>query len=146
MKIDGRCHCGNITFEAEVDPATVAICHCADCQTLSGTAFRTIVKTRERSFRFLSGAPKVYVTTAESGNTREHTFCPNCGTSIYSRLVAESSTMVSLRVGAIRQRDQMVPIEQYWFRSSQTWLSALPTIQRRETQPVVDPRGGCSSS
>jgi hypothetical protein len=27
MKIDGRCHCGNITFEAEVDPATVAICH-----------------------------------------------------------------------------------------------------------------------
>jgi hypothetical protein len=79
MKIDGRCHCGNITFEAEVDPATAAICHCTDCQTLSGTAFRTIVKTKEGAFRLLSGTPKVYVTAAESGNKREHTFCPNCG-------------------------------------------------------------------
>jgi hypothetical protein len=141
MKIDGRCHCGNITFEAEIDPATVAICHCTDCQTLSGTAFRTIVKTTEGSFRLLSGTPKVYVTTAESGNNREHTFCPNCGTPIYSRLVAEGPTVVSLRVGAIRQRDQMIPIEQYWFRSAQTWVGALSTTQRRETQPVLDPRG-----
>jgi hypothetical protein len=55
MKIDGRCHCGNITFEAEVDPATVAVCHCTDCQTLSGTAFRTVVKTKEAGFKLLSG-------------------------------------------------------------------------------------------
>jgi hypothetical protein len=70
MKIDGRCHCGIITFEAEVDPVTVAICHCTDCQTLSGTAFRTVVNTKEVAFRLLSGTPKVYVMTAESGNRR----------------------------------------------------------------------------
>jgi hypothetical protein len=28
MKIDGRCHCGEITFEAEVDPDALNICHC----------------------------------------------------------------------------------------------------------------------
>jgi hypothetical protein len=44
MKIDGRCRCGNITFEAEVDPATVVICHCTDCQTPSGSAFREFEK------------------------------------------------------------------------------------------------------
>jgi hypothetical protein len=27
MHIDGGCHCGYITFEAEVDPAAVRICH-----------------------------------------------------------------------------------------------------------------------
>ena len=26
MKVDGRCHCGYIRYEAEVDPDTVAIC------------------------------------------------------------------------------------------------------------------------
>lgn len=116
MKVDGRCHCGNITFEAEIDPATVAICHCTDCQTLSGTAFRTIVKATEGSFRLLSSTLKVYVTTAESGNRREHTFCPNCGTPIYSRLVAEGPTVVSLRVGAIRQlgaRPYPPPVAEY---------------------------------
>ena len=142
MKIDGRCHCGNITFEAEVDPATAAICHCTDCQTLSGTAFRTVVKTTEGSFRLLSGTPKAYVTIAESGNRREHTFCPDCGTPIYSALIVEGPRVVSLRVGAVRQRDQMIPREQYWSRSAQTWLSALPTTHSRETQPVVGPRGG----
>jgi hypothetical protein len=29
MKIDGRCHCGYITYEAEVDLANVMICHCS---------------------------------------------------------------------------------------------------------------------
>jgi hypothetical protein len=43
MKVTGRCHCGQISFEAEVDPATVRVCHCTDCQTLTGTAFRTNV-------------------------------------------------------------------------------------------------------
>ena len=42
MKISGRCHCGAVRFEAEVDPAEVLICHCTDCQTLSGSAFRTV--------------------------------------------------------------------------------------------------------
>ena len=35
MKIDGGCHCGYITYEAEADPANAMICHCTDCQTLS---------------------------------------------------------------------------------------------------------------
>ena len=35
MKVDGHCHCGEITFQAEVDPDALHICHCTDCQTLS---------------------------------------------------------------------------------------------------------------
>ena len=53
MKVDGGCHCGNIRYEAEVDPAKVVICHCTDCQTLSGSAFRTVVPTNEGTFRLL---------------------------------------------------------------------------------------------
>ena len=31
MRIDGHCHCGEITFEAEVDPDALNICHCRRC-------------------------------------------------------------------------------------------------------------------
>ena len=68
MKVDGGCHCGNIRYEAEINPGKVVICHCTDCQTLSGSAFRTVVPTIEGTFRLLSGAPKVYVKIGESGN------------------------------------------------------------------------------
>ena len=142
MRIDGGCHCGRICYEAEVDPSTVLICHCTDCQTLSGSAFRTVVPTTEGTFKLLSGTPKVYVKTGESGNKREQTFCPDCGTPIYSGPVGGGPKVVSLRVGTIHQRDQMVPTDQYWFRSAQAWLSALQSVKRRDTQPVFDPKGG----
>ena len=43
MKVSGRCYCGQISFEAEIEPDKVRVCHCTDCQTLSGSAFRTNV-------------------------------------------------------------------------------------------------------
>jgi hypothetical protein len=142
MKVDGRCHCGAIQYEAEVDPAKVIICHCTDCQTLSGSAFRTVVATVEGTFRLLLGTPKVYVKTGESGNEREQTFCPDCGTPIYSAGPGEMPKVVGLRVGPLRQRDQLVPSDQYWCRSSQAWLQQLQTVKKRETQPVFDAKGG----
>jgi hypothetical protein len=142
MKVDGGCHCGSIRYEAEVDPAKVVICHCTDCQTLSGSAFRTVVPTNAGTFRLLSGAPKVYVKTGESGNGREQTFCPSCGTPIYSAPVGGGAQVVGLRVGTIRQRDQLMPSDQYWFRSSQPWLQRLPSMKKQEKQPVFDAKGG----
>ena len=142
MKVDGGCHCGQIRYEAEVDPAKVVICHCTDCQTLSGSAFRTVVPTSEGTFRLLSGEPKVYVKTGESGNKRVQTVCAECGTPIYSGPVGDGPKVVGLRVGTIRQRAQLIPRDQYWFRSAQGWLGDLLRIAKREKQPVFDPKGG----
>jgi len=41
MKLHGQCHCGAIAYEAEVEVGTMNVCHCLDCQTLTGSAFRT---------------------------------------------------------------------------------------------------------
>ena len=84
MKIDGQCHCGQITFEAEVDPNTLAICHCTDCQRLTSSAFRVNVPAPAEQFVLLTVTPKSYVKTAESGNKRRHAFCGDCGTPIYA--------------------------------------------------------------
>lgn len=139
MKIDGGCHCGSIRYEAEIDPATVVVCHCSDCQTFSGSAFRVVVLTRPGSFTLLSGTPKVYVkTTAESGNPRQQTFCPECATPIYSAPGDGDTTVVVLRVGSIRQRATLVPQDQFWFRSSQPWLPRLATIARQDKQPTFE--------
>jgi hypothetical protein len=41
MIVHGRCHCGAIAYEVEA--GNVNICHCLDCQTLTGPAFRSNV-------------------------------------------------------------------------------------------------------
>ena len=134
MKIDGGCHCGRITYEAEIDPDNVGICHCTDCQAFSGTAFRTVGAVPEADFRLLSGEPKIYIKVADSGAKRAQAFCAECGSPIYSTSVGEGPKVYGLRLGTARQRAALVPKRQYWFRSAQPWLSglgAIPTIEKQ---------------
>lgn len=131
MKIDGGCHCGAIKYEAEIDPAKVMICHCTDCQTLSGSVFRTVVPAAAAQFRLLAGKPKLYIKTAESGNKRQQAFCGDCGTPIYSAAI-ENTPAYSLRVGTIRQRAELKPKEQAWRRSALKWLPEFPGTQQHE--------------
>ena len=134
MNIDGGCHCGKITFCAEIDPEQIIICHCTDCQTLSGSAYRTVASAIEGTFKLLTGDPKIYVKIAENGSKRAQAFCSDCGTPIYSAPEGEGSPFFGIRVGAIKQRDQLVPKIQYWSRSAQTWVQNISNMPKTETQ------------
>jgi hypothetical protein len=125
MRIDGGCHCGAITFAAEVDPDKVTVCHCTDCQTLSGSAFRVVVLTDR--FRLLTGEPKIYVKTGESGRKRVQSFCANCGTPIYSADAA-APQVYSIRLGTVRQRAELPPKVQIWCRSALPWTMHLEPV------------------
>jgi hypothetical protein len=133
MKVDGGCHCGKIAFEAAVEPNTVGICHCTDCQTLTGSAFRANIPALPGTFKLLRGEPKVYIKTAESGARRAHAFCPECGTPIYAT-AAVDPIAYSLRIGTIRQRDEFRPRRQIWCRSSLGWSMDLSGVERLERQ------------
>jgi hypothetical protein len=135
MKVEGSCHCGFVTFGAEIEPETASLCHCTDCQTLSGSAFRMGVKSRAGTFELRSGTPTVYVkTTAESGTKREHAFCPRCGTSIYATSVGGEPKAHTLRVGTLGEREEIAPKKQIWTRSRVAWLAALAAIAGVEKQ------------
>lgn len=141
MKIDGGCHCGDITYEAEIDPEKVVICHCTDCQTLSGSAFRTVALTLVDSFKLLSGTPTVYVKVGDSGAERQQAFCPRCGSPLYSTTNDEGPKIHGLRAGTIRQRDQLVPKLQVWAHSEQHWLEGLGAIPKipKQAQLALKP-------
>ena len=134
MKIDGACHCGEIRYEADVDPEKVALCNCTDCQTLSGSAFRVNVFVDDANLRFLSGEAVEYVKTGESGRKRVQAFCRSCGTGLYATSAGEGPRVYGLRVGTIRQRDQLVPKRQAWLRSRPQWLSDLDNVPGTEKQ------------
>jgi hypothetical protein len=137
MHIDGACHCGRISFTAQIDPTRIMVCHCADCQVLSGSPFRAVVAAPIESF-VLRGQAKSYVKVAESGNRRAQMFCPECGTPLYAT-APQNPTSVIIRLGCVAQRAQLVPAVQIWQHSAMPWLAALPVTPSSERQQAFLP-------
>ena len=138
MQVDGACHCGSIRFTAAVDPSKVMVCHCTDCQKLTGSAFRVVVPAPIESF-VLHGEPKRYVKVAESGAKRIQAFCPECGSPVFS-MALENATQVSLRIGSLSQRSQLSPSLQIWKRSALPWVNGLASVKACEHQEALNLR------
>ena len=133
MEVTGACQCGAITYRAVVDPEQVRLCHCTDCQRFSGSAYRVSVPTVSGTFQFLSGVPRIYIKTADSGTRRAQAFCANCGSTVYSAAETNPSTY-SLRVGCLDQRAQLKPRRQIWHRSAIAWSADLHDVPAIEGQ------------
>lgn len=134
MRISGRCHCGYVTFEAEIDPDIVSICHCSDCQRLTGSAYRVTTFARRGDFRLTGGEPTVYVKTADSGATSLQHFCPNCGSPCYRSGEGEDADEIGIRLGTIDQRRQLMPKRQIWCRSALPWVGNLSGLPGSDTE------------
>ena len=83
MKVQGSCHCGKITYAANVDPGKVIVCSCSDSVAS--------VPITAGSFQLRSGAPARSVEVAEMGAIRLDSLCVSCGSVIYSSAHPESS-------------------------------------------------------
>jgi len=138
MHVDGSCHCGAIHFSAEVDPGKVMICHCTDCQKLTGSAFRVVVPAAFSSM-VLTGEPANYIKTSDSGVKRQQTFCPTCGTPLYSAAL-ENPSQMSLRVGTLAQCDKLLPSLQIWTQSALQWVIDIEHIKKNVQQETLDLR------
>jgi hypothetical protein len=133
MIVHGACHCGAIAYEAEVDPARATVCHCRDCQALSGAAFRASVPAKVEEFHLLRGAPKTYVKTAESGNRRAQVFCGDCGSPLYSA-EAVGAKAYMLRIGVMAERASLPPQREIWCEAALPWARGLLPLPKIEKQ------------
>jgi hypothetical protein len=118
MKVQGRCHCGAISYEAEVEPGTVNVCHCLDCQMLTGSAFRANIAAPAERFRILTGRPRQYIKIADSGARRVH------------------PKSYALRLGALSEKEALGrPHRQIWTKRRLSWVPSLEGVPESHGQP-----------
>ena len=142
MHIDGACHCGAVSFTAQVDPGRVMVCHCTDCQVLSGAPFRAVVAAPYETL-VVKGQTKSYIKVAQSGNRRAQVFCPECGTPLWAT-APENPTSVIVRLGCVNQRALFKPAVQIWQHSALQWVSQLALIpgspEQQSFLPAAPPK------
>lgn len=134
MNITGGCFCGSVRFEADVDPEQVVVCHCKDCQRLSGSPYRVSVLVSRDNIALSGGVTRDYWKMAESGEKRAQTFCETCGGPVFSKGEGEAADQWVIRWGMIDQRDQLPPKRQIWCRSAASWAGDLSAFPGEKTE------------
>jgi hypothetical protein len=74
----GGCHCRALRYTITQPPLGVYVCHCTDCQSLSGAAFAMGVVIPAAAFT-LTGLPRLVRRVLGSGAISNRWICPECG-------------------------------------------------------------------
>jgi hypothetical protein len=112
VDVTGGCLCGKVRFVVHGSPDRVGMCHCMDCRKHHGALFHA-------SAIFPQHAATV---TGETEQYQGRHFCPNCGSSVFSR----SGEEIEIHLGALDAPSQFVPSYELWTIRREAWLPAFP--------------------
>lgn len=79
--IAGSCLCGNVTFQCENTFKVFHLCHCNQCQKISGAAHVANLFTSPDNIQWLSGEHLIKHFDVP-GRQISNAFCTNCGTHV----------------------------------------------------------------
>lgn len=99
----GRCACGAVTFEAEIETG-YSVCHCAMCRRWAGGP---VMEVPAREVRFAEPGNLV---RWKSSEWAERWSCKHCGSSLYWRLRDGGIEMLS--VGALDDQSGLTMAEE----------------------------------
>jgi hypothetical protein len=88
----------------------------------------------QRRVPILQGAPKRYVTKADSGNDIVRIFCGDCGTPLYVQ-VGTRPDLIGLRVCTLDDPSWFKPDADIFMKSAQPWDHDEPNVPKYDTYP-----------
>ena len=83
-QIQGSCLCGAIHYQSNAEPARMIASDCRHCQKQSGAAISISVGVPGETLRVRGVRPTVYEDVRDSGAVILRSFCPTCGTPLFS--------------------------------------------------------------
>lgn len=130
--ITGGCLCGAVRYAYDGEVGAAGYCHCADCRRTSGSAFGISVRLATNAFRITQGTPKSFTKLGESGRPVTRSFCPDCGSPLYTT-PPDRPGVLFIKAGSLDDPTMVKPDRQAWMRSRVDWAEIDPHIASYET-------------
>jgi hypothetical protein len=125
--LSGGCLCGEVRYELEGRLGPVVFCHCSQCRRGSGSAFATDGPVRARDLHLVAGRETLAEYESSPGKFR--TFCPRCGSPIYSRLVS-APDVLRLRLGSLDEDPGARPVAHVFTGAKAPWFELSDDLPR----------------
>lgn len=95
-------------------------CHCNACQISSGAPFASGVVVMAADLA-VEGVPTAYAVRASSGGLATRTFCPACGTPLFTQSEANPQ-FISIRFPTLDDKSGFKPMLDIYTDSAQPWV------------------------
>ena len=133
MPISGGCLCKQLRYEiAAYAPMAARVCWCRVCQYIgAGSGTANAVFPREAVT--IAGERKSYTSIADSGAVMHRSFCPECGTPVFSEAEPRPHHII-VRVGTLDDPELGKPTATIWASSAPSWACIDAALPRGEGQ------------
>ncbi|WP_193164290.1 GFA family protein [Microbulbifer hainanensis] len=128
-KYTGQCACGKVKFEFNSDPSFIACCHCLDCKKASGGEMATFLSVPEDDFQMLSGRPKSFHYTADTGKGLDRNFCPECGSRLFTSNLEGFPGNILVTIGSLDRPELIEPKLEMFTKRRLQWAKKLDVPQ-----------------
>jgi hypothetical protein len=135
ISFSGGCACGAVRYTGVREPVAMINCHCRDCQLSSGAPFASGIIVMTADLKII-GTPKTYAVRASSGSLTNRSFCPNCGTPLFTQSEAWSQ-VTSIRFPSLDDPSDFKPTLDIYTASAQQWVcldQAIPHFPQSPQQ------------
>ena len=125
-KISGGCLCGKARFETTTKPVMQSLCHCTDCQTVSGSAFYTAYIVPLETVTLTKGEPGEFDVTSDKGRNNRRRFCRDCGTRLWAEL---ENGIASVNGMAFDDQSHFNPTHNHRLETAPDWCAMNEALE-----------------
>jgi hypothetical protein len=133
MVVTGGCLCKAVRYEIAAEPIAARTCWCRLCQYI-GAGSATVNAAFQKSAITISGEVRDYRSVADSGSVMHRSFCPTCGTHLFSEAEPRPH-LIFVRAGTLDDPEIARPLAPLWAAEAPSWACFDESIPRIEGQP-----------
>jgi len=137
-----HCYCGAISWKVVGTVAYTAVCHCRDCQTISGSAYgsTSLMIYDPKGVEFQGDEPKVFHAESEQGNPTQRGFCGTCGTVLFNHVSeGREDEHWAMRTGSMVDSRALRMEKEIFMKSKLSWV---PIVTKPDSHYIGMPKKG----
>ncbi|WP_444994486.1 GFA family protein [Aliikangiella sp. IMCC44359] len=117
-RLSGQCLCGRVKFSLEENFSNFYLCHCHQCQKITGSAYASNLFTQPDNINWLCG--KEFITRYDDPD-RSFTkaFCTRCGSGL--PFLSQSGANLIVPAGCLNEPPEIMPQNNIFCEEQSAW-------------------------
>jgi hypothetical protein len=137
--LSGGCQCGACRYETSGPPLFGYVCHCLECQRLSGSAFSASIIVLDDALS-VTGPVTTWLREGPDNPPLEATLCSICGVRLFHRAVPPEP-IARIKAGTLDDTSWFRPAAEFFTKRRLGWVDlgdgTVECLERAEDQAAL---------